>query len=274
MANFRSGPFSNIPLVVKNLLILNVLMLFVTWATQAMYGYDLTRVLGLYYPGSPYFKPIQFVTHLFMHASFWHLFFNMFALFMFGTAIESVWGPKRFFIYYMVVGLGASVFYLAVNAIQFTMISNAANDMLNSGSPDAFMSLLKSHFAPIYKQMLGSEGMNAWYADPHNIKFAREAYDNVQSWLLTMQNVPIIGASGAVYGVLLAFGMMFPDQKIYLYFLFPIKAKYFVIIFGLLEVYFSIAQPGSDIAHVAHIGGIIFGFILIKYWNRKGARHY
>ena len=117
MANFRSGPFSNIPLVVKNLLILNVLMLFITWAIQSMYGYDLTRLLGLYYPGSPYFKPIQFVTHLFMHGSFWHLFFNMFALFMFGTAIESVWGPKRFFTYYMVVGLGASLFYIAVNAI-------------------------------------------------------------------------------------------------------------------------------------------------------------
>jgi membrane associated rhomboid family serine protease len=209
-----------------------------------------------------------------MHGDFWHLFFNMFALFMFGTAIESVWGPKRFFIYYMVVGVGASLFFIAVNAIEYSMISNAANEILNTGSPDVFMSVLKSHFSDIYRQMLGSDAMNAWYADPHNMKFAREAYDVIQTRLMAMQNVPIIGASGAVYGVLLAFGMMFPDQKIYIYFLIPLKAKYFVIIFGLLELYFSFAESGDGIAHIAHIGGIIFGFILIKYWNRKKSNFY
>jgi membrane associated rhomboid family serine protease len=269
MANFRSGPFSNIPLVVKNLLILNALMLFITWVIDSTYGYDITRVLGLYYPGSEYFKQFQFVTHMFMHASFWHLFLNMFALWMFGTIIENVWGPKRFFIYYMIVGLGAAAFYIAVNAIQFSMISNAANDILNTGSPDAFMSLLKTHFPGWYKEMLSSDAMTAWYNDPHNMNYAKSAYDKVMEALTAMKNVPMVGASGAVFGVLLAFGMMFPNQPIYIYFLIPLKAKYLVIIYGLFELYAAVAQPGSQVAHVAHIGGMIFGFILIKYWNHK-----
>jgi membrane associated rhomboid family serine protease len=274
MANYRSSPFSNIPLVVKNLLILNALMLFITWVIESTYGYDLTRILGLYYPGSEYFRKFQFVTHMFMHGSFWHLFLNMFALWMFGTVIENVWGPRRFFIYYMVVGLGASAFYIAVNAIQFSMISNAANEILNTASPDAFMSLLKAHFPGWYKEMLNSDAINAWYNDPHNLNYAKSAYDKVQEALTAMKNVPMVGASGAVFGVLLAFGMMFPNQPIYIYFLIPLKAKYLVIIYGLFELYAAISEPGSQVAHVAHIGGMIFGFILIKYWNRKKTNFY
>jgi membrane associated rhomboid family serine protease len=274
MANYRTGPFSSIPLVVKNLLILNALMLFVTWVIQSTYGYDLTRILGLYYPGSEYFRKFQFVTHMFMHGSFWHLFLNMFALWMFGAIIENVWGPRKFFIYYMVVGLGASAFYVSVNAIQFSMISNAANEILNTGSPDAFMSLLKTHFPGWYKEMLNSDVINAWYNDPHNMTYAKSAFDKVQEALTAMKNVPMVGASGAVFGVLLAFGMMFPNQPIYIYFLIPLKAKYLVIIYGLFELYAAIAQPGSQVAHVAHIGGMLFGFILIKYWNRKKTNYY
>jgi membrane associated rhomboid family serine protease len=274
MANYRTNPFSNIPLVVKNLLILNALMLFITWVIQSTYGYDLTRLLGLYYPGSEYFRKFQFITHMFMHGSFWHLFLNMFALWMFGTIIENVWGPKRFFIYYMVVGVGAAAFYVAVNAIQFSMISNAANEILNTGSPDAFMSLLKTHFSDEYKQLLNSDYINAWYNDPHNLKYAKDAYDFVHQRLTLMQNIPMVGASGAVFGVLLAFGMMFPNQPIYIYFLIPLKAKYLVIIYGLFELYAAVTEPGSQVAHVAHIGGMIFGFILIKYWNRKKSNFY
>jgi membrane associated rhomboid family serine protease len=131
------------------------------------------------------------------------------------------------------------------------------------------MSLLKTHFPGWYKEMLSSDAMTAWYNDPHNMNYAKSAYDKVMEALTAMKNVPMVGASGAVFGVLLAFGMMFPNQPIYIYFLIPLKAKYLVIIYGLFELYAAVAQPGSQVAHVAHIGGMIFGFILIKYWNRK-----
>jgi len=101
--------FSALPPVVKNLIIINVLLLVITWTVRSVLGYDLTAVLGLYFPKSEMFRPFQILTHMFMHAGFWHLFFNMFALYMFGGVLETVWGPKRFFIYYMVCGLGAAL---------------------------------------------------------------------------------------------------------------------------------------------------------------------
>ena len=274
MNNYRTGPFSSIPMVIKNLLILNIVMFAITWLAEQKFGYNLGMLLGLHYPSSEYFKPFQLVTHMFMHGSFWHLFFNMFTLWMFGMAVETVWGPKRFFIYYMIVGLGAAAFYLGVNAIQFHMIDVAAKDMLATASPDKFMAIIKTHFPQAYDAYLNDNFIKDWYKNPGNIDFAKEAYKQIQMGLTQLMDIPMVGASGAIYGVLLAFGMMFPNQNIYIYFLFPLKAKYMVIIFGLLEVYSGFSQPGSQIAHFAHVGGMIFGFILIKYWRKRPSNLY
>ncbi|MBN2664919.1 MAG: rhomboid family intramembrane serine protease [Bacteroidales bacterium] len=234
--------FSSLPPVVKNLIIINILLLVLTWTAQSVFGYDLTSVMGLYFPKSEMFRPFQILTHMFMHAGIWHLFFNMFALYMFGGILENVWGPKRFFIYYMVCGLGAALVHESVIAVQYFKI-------INTISPDQFQLVLADG------AMVLSEGKQ--YADA--------TMKNLQMIL----NIPTVGASGAVFGILLAFGVLFPNTQLMLLFPpIPIKAKYFVLGYGAIELYMAVAQPGSNIAHAAHLGGMLFGYLLIRYWRK------
>jgi membrane associated rhomboid family serine protease len=243
MNQFRSSSaFGNMPTVVKNLLIINGLFFLATVALQNQF--NLTRVLGAFYWDSPLFMPWQIVTHMFMHGGFTHILFNMFALWMFGSAIERVWGPQRFLIYYMITGLGAFFLHYAVVAWQ-------VHGLIAEMGPDAV-------------ERIKTEGMRFWtegknYSDP------------ALAQLNIFYNVPVVGASGAVFGILLAFGMMFPNTKlIMLFFPVPIKAKYFVIGYGLLELYSGFANnPGDNVAHFAHLGGMLFGFLLIKYWSSQ-----
>ena len=222
---FRPQGFSILPLVVKNLLIINSIFFLATIAMDYVWHVDLARYLGLHYIGASDFKPYQFVTYMFMHGSFAHLFFNMFALWMFGNAIENVWGPQRFLIFYFVCGIGAGLTQELVQYIQL-------NDIVQ----------------------------NYEYVKIGNKSIPVDDYLN----LLTT-----VGASGAIYGILLAFGMMWPNSKIYLYFLIPIKTKWFVIIYGLLEL-FSGFSSVDNVAHFAHVGGMVFGLLLILYWKNQG----
>lgn len=245
MQNFRPS-FQTIPPVVKNLIIINALMLFITYVL-GLRGIDLTDILGLHYIGSPDFKPYQLVTHMFMHGGFLHLAFNMFALWMFGRVLENVWGPKRFFIFYFVTGLGAAVFYSFVNYIEFHYIASKMN-------PEDVQAVIE-HGAEILKQ-----GQN---------------YVGSAGKLNLILNIPTVGASGAVFGILLGFGMLFPNTQLMLLFPpIPIKAKYFVIGYGLIELFSGITNTGGNIAHFAHIGGMLFGFIMIKYWNKNSNHFY
>ncbi len=248
MSNQHSlGGFSILPTVVKNLLIINGLFFLATMAF-ARFNINLTELLGLYIPQSELFKPHQLVTYIFMHSpvDWTHIGFNMFALWMFGSAIENYWGGKRFLIYYMVTGLGAGLIHLGVLEWQFFSLAKQLTteqlDLVLSTSIDDFYTM----------GGLGNQVMND---------------------LSQMMHIPTVGASGAVFGLLLAFGMMFPNSKIYLYFLFPIKAKYFVIGYGLMELYFGMSnRPGDNVAHFAHLGGMPFGYILIKYWQKNRFR--
>jgi membrane associated rhomboid family serine protease len=234
--------FLALPPVVKNIILINVLMLIATWTANGVFGVDLTTILGLYYPKSEQFMPLQILTHMFMHANFWHLFFNMFALYMFGGILENVWGPKRFFIYYMVCGLGAAFVHETVIMFQYNKIMNAI-------TPDQL-------------QLVLNDG--ATYLNEGKV-FTNEIMKNLQMLL----NVPTVGASGAIFGVLLAFGVLFPNTQLMLLFPpIPIKAKYFVIGYGALELILAVTQPGSNIAHAAHLGGMLFGYILIRYWRK------
>ena len=231
-----------LPPVVKNIILINVLMLIATWTAQGVWGVDLTTILGLYYPKSEQFMPLQILTHMFMHANFWHLFFNMFALYMFGGMLENVWGPKRFFIYYMVCGLGAAFVHESVIMFQY-------NKIMSTISPDQF-------------QLVLNDG--AAYLNEGKV-FTNETMKDLQMLL----NVPTVGASGAIFGVLLAFGVLFPNTQLMLLFPpIPIKAKYFVLGYGAIELYLAVTQPGSNIAHAAHLGGMLFGYILIRYWRK------
>ena len=212
--------------VVKNLLILNVLMYIGTIFLGEPHGTALNQLVGfgngevsdwgrlrfaLFSPNSPYFQPVQLVTHMFMHGDFTHLFFNMFGIFMFGPPLEVMWGPKKFLLYYLVAGFGAMILHLFVKYL----------------------------------------GM-AYFAEP--------AY---------MANIPMLGASGALFGLLAGFGMLFPENRIMLLIPpIPIRAKYFVMMYAGIELFLGLGKFNTGIAHFAHLGGALFGFLLILYWRK------
>jgi membrane associated rhomboid family serine protease len=203
-----------------------------------------------------------------------HLFFNMFALWMFGRVLESVWGSKRFFIYYMITGLGAAALHTFVNYLEISHMQNVATALMNTPTPDGFAEFVKKFFPEYYNQIY-SKLLDAWYANPSSTALAQQAQTFANQLITMRMNIPTIGASGAVFGVLLAFGMLFPNTRLMLLFPpIPIKAKYFVIIYGVLELYLGISQPGSNIAHFAHIGGMLFGFIMIKLWKTDRTNFY
>jgi membrane associated rhomboid family serine protease len=238
MNGFGRG-FFGLPPVVKNIIMINVLMLLATYAAEKVFGVDLNSLLGLYFPKSEQFMPLQIVTHMFMHGGFWHLLFNMYALYIFGQVLENVWGPKRFFIYYIICGLGAALTHEVVIAFQY-------NHLVNSISPENMQIFLNN----------GTEFLN------------NGDMSSIQS-LYNLLNTPTVGASGAIFGVLLAFGVLFPNTQLMLLLPpIPIKAKYLVIGYGAIELYMAVTQPGSNIAHAAHLGGMLFGYILIKYWRK------
>jgi len=262
------GRGGSMPPAVLNLLIINVIF-FLATQVLAWSGIDLVKYLGLYYPGSELFRPYQLITHMFMHATLTHLFFNMFALWMFGRVLESVWGSQRFLVYYFVTGLGAATLYLLVNYLSIHSMTNEAQALINTLSPDAFAEFMKHRF-PEYQGQV-SDFLSGWALDPNNPSYLTQAPKFIHQLMQLRMDVPVIGASGAVFGVLLAFGMLFPNTQLMLLFPpIPIKAKWFVLGYGAIEFVSAIwNQAGDHVAHFAHLGGMIFGFILIKYWNRS-----
>jgi membrane associated rhomboid family serine protease len=237
--------FGGIPIIVKNLLIINGLFFLATVALEP--NINLGRILGAFYWDSPDFRPWQIITHMFMHGGFMHIFFNMFALWMFGSAIEQVWGPKRFLVYYLITGLGAFLLHYAVIGFQ-------ANQLINELGPEAV-------------ELVKSRSWQEWQS--YGGKMDSRMVDLIYAYY-----IPVVGASGAVFGLLLAFGMMFPNTRlIMLFFPVPIKAKYFVMIFGAIELFSGFAnRPGDNVAHFAHLGGMLFGYFLIRYWGKNKFR--
>lgn len=277
MNQYRSS-FMQIPPVTKNLIIINAILLFAKVVLEPR-GIDLTRILGLYYPGSEYFNPIQIISHMFMHGSLGHLFFNMFALYMFGRVLESVWGPKRFLFYYLVTGLGAAALHTFVNFIEIAPMANAITAFSNTPTPEIFSEFVNKYQGAItsmgYSKLSVMDFAAKWHDSPLSSSYEAEAINFMDKLLQTRMNIPTVGASGAVFGVLLGFGMLFPNTQLMLIFPpIPIKAKYFVIGYGVLELVLGLSMPGSNVAHFAHLGGMIFGFILIKYWNKTHSSFY
>ena len=271
MNRYQSSPFS-MPPVVKNLILINILMLVATWALRNM-GIDLDEKLGLHYLGSQYFRPYQFVTHLFMHANFMHLFLNMFALYMFGKVLEMVWGPRRFLIYFFVTGLGAAALHSLVTYIEISSLQRSVNAFVNTPSPELLAAFVKANLG--HPATWVADLVNNWGDAPNNPVYIQQSVDLVHRVFLERVDVPTIGASGAVFGVLLAFGYLFPNTELMLLFPpVPIKAKYFVIGYGAIELYMGITESNSNVAHFAHLGGMLFGFILLKYWGKHSQKFY
>jgi membrane associated rhomboid family serine protease len=209
----------------KNLLIVNVLAFIATFVFERS-GIDLTRMLGLHFFFASEFHIYQFITYMFLHGGFTHILFNMFALWMFGSVIERVWGPKKFLFYYICCGVGAGFTQELVQYITYSMEGIAAYQYVNAGG----------------------------------VQMTTDAYINL--WTT-------IGASGAVYGILLAFGMIFPNERLFIIpFPFPIKAKWLIVGYIAIELFSAMSGPGDGVAHMAHLGGMLFGFLLIRYWQK------
>lgn len=280
MSQIQPTGFRVLPPVVKNLLIINGLFFLATITLETSFRIDLTRILGLHFIGASDFKPFQFVTYMFMHGGFAHILFNMFALWMFGNSLENFWGPKRFFIYYMVTGIGAGIIYTIWIYFQMLPALSDINLFIATRDFDVLNQFISSHTF-LLNQFSGEiwfdfqafqKNFQILTANPANA----EAMQIVVNFMIQykefyLNQSVVVGASGAVFGILLAFGMMFPNTVIYLYFAIPIKAKYFVIIYGAFELFEGVMnRPGNNIAHFAHLGGMLFGYLLIIYWKKKG----
>ncbi|HHT99580.1 rhomboid family intramembrane serine protease [Xiashengella succiniciproducens] len=275
--SFRPSPFG-MPPVVKNLLIINVLFFFASIVLYSRLGIRIEDYLGLHVPAAEYFRPYQLITYMFLHAypQPSHLFFNMFALFMFGRMLEMVWGPKRFLLYYMVTGVGAGLIQMLVQMVEVQPVLNAVTYYLNNPSHENLLAFFGQTpminqnayiaFENAYNGLINTNpelaiGLSKEYVYNYGLDYAR--YLNLYA---------TVGASGAVFGILLAFGMLFPNTVLFLMIPpMPIKAKYFVIIYGVIELFLGVANfSGDNVAHFAHLGGMLFGFFLIRYWRKKG----
>jgi len=276
---FRPNRFAILPPVVKNLLIINGLFFLAALGVGTAFKFDLNNLFGLHYIGADNFRPFQYVTYMFMHSTqnFSHILFNMFALWMFGNTLENVWGSKKFLIYYLVTGLGAGVIYTFWIHFQLAPTLNAIDLFLNNPSLPAFVEFRNSDFFQIGSYDI-QNNFNAFAGEfnrliVHNPSQAlQESIHFMEQYRIDFLNAhTVVGASGAVFGILLAFGMMFPNSVIYLYFAIPIKAKWFVILYGAFELYSGLSNnPNDNVAHFAHLGGMFFGFLLITYWKKKG----
>jgi membrane associated rhomboid family serine protease len=233
MTEFRPGRFQILPTIVKNLIIINVLVFLAQTIFGDRLGFSFENVFALHTWQSDLFKPWQFITHLFLHGSVGHIFGNMLALWMFGSILENLWGPKRFLIFYLVCGLGAALSHMIVLYIE------------------------NQHLLQQYNALS--------YAEQQQYKTA--VFNRIDE--------PTLGASGAVFGCLAAFGYLFPNTYIYLYFFVPIKAKWFVIMYAAFELFNAIQNSaGDNVAHVAHLGGALVGFILVYFWNKNNRRNF
>jgi membrane associated rhomboid family serine protease len=204
---------------------------------------------------------------MFMHANLTHIFLNMFMLWMFGRVLEQVWGGKRFLFYYFFTGLGAAALHLLVMHFELVPMFRDATAFRNTPSPELFERFLLDYYRRGANQMGGF--IRDWIANPLSTTYASEASSMVDQIVRARMNIPTVGASGAVFGVLLAFGMLFPNMPLVLIFFpfFPIKAKYMVIAMGVIELIEGVSRTGGNVAHFAHLGGMLFGFLLIKFWN-------
>lgn len=218
--NNRGGLFGNLPAAVKNIIIINIMVMIMTSLNEDF----MYEKFALFYPTSPFYHWWQPLTHMFMHGGFWHLFFNMYTLFIFGTHLERIWGTRKFLLFYFVTGIGAAAVHTGVEWLQVQNWMAAAAD----GSLAA------------------------------------------QNAIHMLKMTPTVGASGAIYGVLMGYAMLYPDSVLTL--VFPpisMKAKWFVLVFAAIELLTGVTGTGGGIAHFAHLGGLIFGFILIWYWKKR-----
>ncbi|MFO7657608.1 MAG: rhomboid family intramembrane serine protease [Bacteroidales bacterium] len=277
MNGYGSGGFGGLPPVVKNFLLINVVLFLITYFIPIR-GFNLVERLSVYYFQSENFKPHQLLTHMFMHGGFGHIFFNMFGLYMFGRIIENIWGSKRFFILYLAAGFGAIFLHQFIIWMQYNPLMKTVEIFLSNPNVDIFSNLVENH--PKFFVSGVYEFINNWQREPANTSFIGQAVESVNNISASVHasvfNVPLLGASGAIFGLLAAFATLFPNVELMLIFLpIPIKAKYIVPFYAVIELFFGVANfKGDNIAHFAHLGGAIVGFIIVKFWKKNQFRIY
>ncbi|MGI8951183.1 MAG: rhomboid family intramembrane serine protease [Chitinophagaceae bacterium] len=250
MTEFRPGRFQILPTIIKNIIIINVLI-FIAQVTVGKNTNFFEDTFALHTWQSPLFQPWQLITHMFLHGGIDHIFFNMFALWMFGSILENLWGPKKFLIFYIVCGLGAALCHLLVLYFE-------TQNMISQFNAINSVATLESFISKYGQSQTGTLSVSPAAANDA---------------LITNLNEPTLGASGAIFGCLAAFGYLFPNTYIYLYFFLPIKAKWFVIGYIAVELFSTFQNSaGDNIAHVAHLGGALVGLILVYFWNKKNRR--
>ena len=235
---YSPGPFAGLPVVTKNIIIINVIMYLATLAFETV-NIDLVKLFGLHYYLADDFKPHQFITYIFMHGGFSHILFNMLGVYIFGQVLEQVWGPNRYLIFYILTGLGAALAQYIIMHFEISDVLDIVNQDINSRNLDT----------------------------SQRTELINQKYEYLNKHV-------IIGASGSLFGLLGGFGMLFPNRELYLYFFIPIKAKWLVILYGGFEIFSGLQNnPTDNVAHFAHIGGLLVGIALVLFW-RKDRNHF
>ena len=259
---------------VTNILILtNAILFVIVIFLQQQGARNLYDLLALYHPRSDKFQIFQLITHMFMHGGFLHIFINMFVLWMFGSVLEGVWGSKRFIIFYFFTGLGAAGLHLAATSYRLNQLQEEVQQYAESPDLEGFMNFKEEHIndLPTRPQFQLPQEFDSlqqeWSNGQNGAQLEERSVELVRNYYQFIEQRPTVGASGAIYGLLLAFGVLFPNVVILLFFFIPMKAKYFVILIGLLQLYSGIFGENASVANFAHLGGMLFGFILLKIWG-------
>ena len=292
ITEFRPSKFQILPTVIKNLLIINVLVFLAQITFDGVIpNSDLTVRTGkimdlfaLHHVMSPLFRPWQLLTHMFMHGSFLHIFSNMFALWMFGSILENLWGTRRFLIFYLVCGVGAALIHLGFLWIENHQLLADFTHFKDSSTVANYFDFYKKYrlsaldiqnengFSQQAFQLL-----KAWTDDPYNSFYISKGVEIVSEYTNYSLSEPTLGASGAVFGCLVAFGYLFPNTYVYFYFFIPLKAKWFVLLYIAFELSMAVrftAGSGDGVAHWAHLGGAVVGFLLVFLWNKTKRRRF
>ena len=261
--------FARLTPMVKNLLHITV----AAYLIPSILGWGrINAFLGLWHISSPNFQPYQFFTYMFAHGGFMHLLFNMLGLIFLAPLLEQFWGPKKFLTFYLITGIGAGVFYEGVKYAQTIPMKNRMEEYTANPNPDDF-AVYMAKYAPQHYN--GLYDFIEYYSE-HPVEGKRQSISYVEQVYDAVINVPMVGASGAIYGILMASGMLFPNTQLMLLFPpIPIKAKYFVLILGGFAIYSQLMNSGGDnVAHLAHLGGMLFAFIMIKIWSKDKKSFY
>lgn len=263
--------FGRITPIVKNLLIINVVLAIIPEVLKI----DLGRGFGLYFILSDHFQPYQFVTYMFLHGGIRHLFGNMLLLFFIGPMLENALGQKKFLILYMVTGLGGGILYTAANYAEMRVIKADVESYVAAPNSQSFNVLMVTHAENIFNASYSQEiyrFTDQYSRDENNPFMIRESIDVARGLYVYFGNYNMVGASGAVYGILAMLGLLFPNTELRLFFMFPVKVKYLVGAAMLYSVFSEFQRiPGDNVAHLAHLGGALFAWGLLKYWKKDGS---